>query len=68
MHFAYRCPERVSGLLCVGDIPDYLSAGVFTGWFHRVYNLEWARYFTNNRACQSKVILRIISFEFKRFN
>jgi hypothetical protein len=35
-------------VVCVGDIPNYLHATVFTGCFHRIYNLEWARYFTNN--------------------
>ena len=48
MHVCYRAPDRFGAVVCVGDIPDYLSAGVLTGCFHRVYNLEWTRFWTNN--------------------
>ena len=51
MHFAFRCPDRIGGVVFVGDIPNYLNSGVFTGWFHRIYNLEWARHWTN--GCES---------------
>jgi pimeloyl-ACP methyl ester carboxylesterase len=53
MHMAIRCPERMAGIVAVGDIPNYVSTSPCTGCFHRVYSLEWTRLIANNCACDN---------------